>query len=350
MIKIENLCLKLGKFELKNINLEINDNEYFVILGETGAGKTILLECIAGLHKYKGKIFIDEIDVSNVPIEKRNIGFVYQDYALFPNLNVRKNIAFGLKIRKFDKKFIEEKVNEISKFLKISHLLDRNVENLSGGEKQRIAVARALIINPKILLLDEPLAALDQNTQNEIKGYLKMAHKERNLTVVHVTHNFEEAISLADRIGIMHKGEILQVGKSNEIFKNPNSEFVAKFIGVENLFEGISRIENDIAVIDVNGIKIYSTNLIEGRVHLIIHPENILIAKSKISTTARNNFKGKICEISRIPNKEGIIKIVVDVGIKLNVFITKAAFDELNLKIDDEIYVYFKANGVHVFV
>ncbi|MDI6730211.1 MAG: tungstate ABC transporter ATP-binding protein WtpC [Candidatus Altarchaeum sp.] len=346
MLKIQNLSFKIGNFELKNINLEINDGEYFVILGETGAGKTVLLECIAGLHKYSGKIFIDRTDVSNVPIEKRNIGLVYQDYVLFPNLNVRDNIKFGLKIRKFSEEMINEYVGEISKILKISLMLNRNVENLSGGEKQRISLARALVINPKILLLDEPLAALDPNTQNEIKTFLKKIHKERNLTTTHITHNFEEAISLADRIAIMHKGEILQVGNAEEIFKNPKNDFVAKFIGVENLFEGISRVENRIAIINVNGIKIYITNLIEGKVHLIIHPENIMISNEKILSSARNSFKGKISQIS---NKERVIKLVVDVGIPLVVFITKQSFEELNLNINGEIYVYFKASGVYVF-
>lgn len=349
MIKIHDLSLKLGKFELKNINLEINHGEYFVILGETGAGKTMLVECIAGLHKFSGKIFIDGIDISNVPIEKRNTGLVYQDYALFPNLNVMDNIKFGLKIRKFSEEAINENVCEISKILKVHHLLDSDVKNLSCGEKQRISLARVLVINPKILLLDETLAALDPNTQNEVKNFLKEIHKERNLTTIHITHNFEEAISLADRLGVMHKGEILQTGKADEIFRNPRSEFVAKFTGAENLFEGISRVENRIAIIDVNGIKIYSTNLNEGRVFMIIHPENIVISKNSILTSARNSFKGKICEISKIPRREGIIKVVADVGIPLAVFITKQAFEELNLGINDKIYVYFKANGVYVF-
>jgi len=349
MIKIQNLSLKLGKFELKNINLEINAGEYFVILGETGAGKTILLECIAGLHKYSGKIFIDDIDIGNVPIEKRNIGLVYQDYALFPNLNARENIKFGLKIRKFSEEVINEYVGEISKILKIEHLLDRNVENLSGGEKQRISLARVLAINPKILLLDEPLAALDPNTQTEIKIFLKKIHKERNLTTIHITHNFEEAIALADKIAVMHKGEILQTGKAEEIFRNPRSEFVAKFTGAENLFEGMSRVENEIAIIDVNGINVYSTNLNEGKVHLLIHPENILLSKQCLLSSARNSFKGKICEISKIPNKEGLIKVVADIGIPLAVFITKQSFEELNLNISGEIYVYFKASRVYVF-
>ncbi|CEG12150.1 Molybdate/tungstate import ATP-binding protein WtpC [groundwater metagenome] len=348
-IQIHNLSLKLGKFELKNINLEVNQGEYFVIIGETGAGKTILLECIAGLHKYSGKIFIDGIDIGNVPIEKRNIVLVYQDYALFPNLNVRDNIKFGLKIRKFREEMIDEYVGEISKILKISHLLNRNVENLSGGEKQRISLARALVINPKILLLDEPLAALDPNTQNEIKTFIKKIHKERNLTTIHITHNFEEAISLADRLAVIHNGEILQIGKSDEIFRNPKSEFIAKFIGAENLFEGISNVKDGIAVIKINETNIYSTNLNEGKVHLLIHPEGILISKQCFLSSARNSFKGKISQISKIPNRESIIKVIVDVGIPLAVFITKQAFEELNLNINGEIYVYFKASGVYVF-
>ncbi|MFN3527579.1 MAG: ATP-binding cassette domain-containing protein [Candidatus Altarchaeaceae archaeon] len=343
-IKIQNLSLNLKNFELKNINLEINKGEYFVILGETGAGKTILLECIAGLRDYHGKIFINDTDISNIPIEKRKIGLVYQDYALFPNLNVYHNIAFGLKIRKFDKASIDKKVIEISKFLGIENLLERKIENLSGGEKQRVALARTLVVEPEILLLDEPLSALDPNTQDKIKNFLKKIHKEKNLTIIHVTHNFEEAISLADRIGIMYNGEILQIGKPEEIFRKPANEVVAKFCMVENIFEGVC--EN--GKIKINDeIEIFALTEKKGNVKFSINANEITISNEEYKTSARNKFYGKIIDV-----KDNGKIIILSVNVKNVIFkvaITRNSYEEMNLNVNKNVWIYFKASAVNVF-
>ncbi len=352
MLKIKNLSVKFKEFELKNINLAVSENEYFVILGPTGAGKTILLEAIAGLHELtnnlnSGKIHIKKTNATNFPPEMRNIGFVYQDYALFPHMTVLENIKFGLKFRNLKHKEIAKKIKDITELLHITHLLHRNPKTLSGGEQQRVAIARALVINPNLLLLDEPLSALDPKTREKLEIELKKIHSVIKTTTIHVTHNFEEAIALADRIAVMDDGKIVQVGTSEEIFKKPQSEFVAKFTGAENLFKGISTQDNGISVIEIeNKIKIYSSFPKEGIVRIIIRPEDILISKKRMVSSARNTFKGRIVEIS---DKGSVLKVVVDVGIPMTTLVTKRSFEELNLNINSEVYVSFKASGVHVF-
>lgn len=234
MLEIRNVNLKLGQFSLRDINIEIKSGEYFVILGPSGSGKTVLLETIAGLYcPREGSICYNNNDMISLPPEKRNIGFVYQNYELFPHMTVEENITFGLRIRKASKDIIQNKLNYLMSVLNISYLLNRYPSSLSGGEKQRVALARALIISPEILLLDEPMSALDMMTKLMLQEEIKNIHKEFKATIIHVTHDIEEAMFLADRIGIMDNGTLNLVSETNHIFNKIHSCFLSDFLTIQ---------------------------------------------------------------------------------------------------------------------
>ncbi len=347
MLKINNVSCDWGEFKIKNIDLEIENGEYFVILGPSGAGKTMILELLAGLwHPDEGKIFMDDVDITNVSPEHRGVGFVYQDYMLFPHKSVFKNISFGLEMRKMDKKEIKVKVEEIMDKFNISHLSDRFPYNLSGGEQQRVAIARALIINPNILLMDEPLSALDQSTREDFIRELKQIHRSTDITIIQVTHNLDEALMLADRVAVIHDGQVEQVGNASEIFRCPANKFVADFVGIENVLYGNSEVINGISHVNTGKITIISSYNIEGKVNIAIRPEDILISNEKVNTSARNVFNGRIDEVIE---KGSILKLSIDIGEKIMVLITHQAFSELELKLGNNVWVYFKASAVHLF-
>lgn len=347
MIEIENISKNLGEFFLRDISFNIRDGEYFMILGPTGAGKTILLETIAGIYRPdKGKILMAGKDITYIPPKDRNISMVYQDYMLFPHLNVEQNVAFGLRLKKTPKEIIKDKVEKNSKLLNIYHLLHRYPGTLSGGEKQRIAIARAMVIEPYALLLDEPLSALDTQTRDRLRQELKRIHSITKITIVHVTHNFEEIFSLADRVAVMNEGRIIQVGRPDDIFRKPNCEFVANFVGVENLFKGKSIVENGYAHISIDGVNIFSTDRKSGEAFISIRPEEILISKQPFKSSARNSLKGKI---ARIVNSGATAKVTVDTGIPFKIVITRQSLENMELKEGTTAFITFKASAVHIF-
>ncbi len=235
MLRLENISLRIGGFCLESINLHIRQGEYRVILGPTGAGKTILLETIAGLNRpQQGTISLSGKNITAIAPEKRHFGMVYQDYALFPHLSVFHNIAFSLQIQGTEKKIIRQKVGRMAEFFRISHLLKRLPQNLSGGECQRVALARALVADPAMLLLDEPLSALDRLTRDRLQVELQRVHRQLGITVFHITHDLDEAFFLADRMAVMQDGRIVQQGTPREIARRPKTEFVAKLMGLKN--------------------------------------------------------------------------------------------------------------------
>lgn len=218
MIRLCNVSKKLGDFELKDIDLSIADQEYFDILGPTGTGKTVILEIIAGMHRPdRGEVWLNKRNVTAEYPESRNIGFVYQDYMLFPHLSVQENILFPLKLNKTPAKIMKKKLDQMTELLSIAHLLKRFPATLSGGEQQRTAIARALITEPQVLLLDEPLSALDPRSKEIFQQEFKHIHEQIKTTTIHITHDFNEALVLADRVGIMFDGEIVQTGDRKSV-------------------------------------------------------------------------------------------------------------------------------------
>lgn len=240
MIKFEQVEIKYGDFvAIENINLEIKKGEFFTFLGPSGCGKTTSLRTLVGfITPSKGKIIVGNEDVTNLAVEKRNIGMVFQSYALFPTMTVYDNIAFGLKVKKVEKKEIDKKVREVARKIKITdEQLKKNVSDLSGGQQQRVALARAIVLEPDILCLDEPLSNLDAKLRVELRRELKRLQKELGITTLYVTHDQEEALTLSDRIAVFNNGYIEQVGTPYEIYNHSKSEFVCDFIGEINRLE-----------------------------------------------------------------------------------------------------------------
>jgi molybdate/tungstate transport system ATP-binding protein len=348
MIKIENLSKDWKEFKIDNVSLEINDQEYFVFLGPSGSGKTMLLELIAGMWSPdSGKIFMEGNDVTMLPPEKRGVGFVYQNYMLFPHKTVFENIAFGLKIRKLGKKEIQIQVQEMMNLFGITKLSKRLPRTLSGGEQQRTALARALIIRPKVLLMDEPLSALDRITREELIQEFKRIHKKFNVTIIHVTHNFDEALQLADRVAIIKEGIVSQFGDIDDVFRHPKDAFVADFVGTENILKGIAKEgEDNLTIVDTGNIEIKSSEKKTGSVHATIRPEDITLSNDKVPTSARNVFKGLIKEVYDLGT---IIKLTIDIGESLVLVLTRQSFLDLELNVGKYIFVYFKATAVNLF-
>jgi len=347
MVRVENISKNLGEFFLKDVSLDVADSEYFMILGPTGAGKTILLETIAGIYSPdKGKVYLNGRDITRLPPRKRNIGMVYQDYMLFPHLNVEQNIKYGMRSRKLSKQEISQKVDKLANLLGVAHLLQRHPGTLSGGEQQRITIARALIMEPEVLLLDEPLGALDSKTRIKLREELRRIHSFTHTTMIHVTHSFDEAFLLGSQMAIMNNGEIVQVGEPSEVFRKPNCKFVAEFLGVTNVFRGESVIANGIAYININGLRVASATIRDGQVYTSVRPEDVLLSIKPIESSARNSFKGEIQDIS---DTGTIVRITVDVGVPFVAAITRRSFLDMGLKQGMEVFLTFKAVDVHVF-
>ena len=225
---------------LDNFNLDIKKNEFLTLLGPSGCGKTTTLKIIAGFeYADDGKVLFEGKEINNLPPYERQVNTVFQKYALFPHMDVYENVAFGLKIKKTPKDVIDAKVKEVLKLVALEGFERRQVESLSGGQQQRIAIARALVNEPKVLLLDEPLGALDLKLRQEMQIELKRIQKKLGITFVFVTHDQEEALTMSDTIVVMYKGKIQQMGTPQDIYNEPKNSFVAKFIGESNIFDGI---------------------------------------------------------------------------------------------------------------
>ena len=279
MLKIENLFYRIGNFELKNINFYVEKGKYAVILGPSGSGKTTLFELIAGFRTpLRGKIYLKGRDITNLPPEERNISVLYQDYLLFPHLNVFENIAFGLRKRLKDPKEVEKRVIFLSEELGIKHLLDREIKGLSGGERQRVALARALAVEPDLLLLDEPFSALDPQNRERLRRLVKRITADKGITTLHITHDIADAENLADGVILLKNGEIRECGSFERVFFTPQDPFAVEFLEV-NLLEGeLVEVNSNRAVVRVGNTLLLSERFenlppVGGKVKVYFRPE-----------------------------------------------------------------------------
>lgn len=343
MLEIRDLSIHLGDFELKNINLKLEKGDYYVLLGKSGAGKTVLLEAIAGLLQPKtGKIFLHQENITQKKIQQRNVGIVFQDYSIFPHLNVKQNIAYPLKGKKLSSKKKDELVLDYAKMTGIDHLLNRNTQNLSGGEKQRVALARLLVSEPQCILLDEPLASLDVQLKGGLRNLLRKINKS-GVTILHVTHDYEEAIALSNKVAVLHERTIVQKGNTKDVFRNPANEFVANFTGIKNFFK--AQFKGDVAFINSTlKIAINNRNKFE-KGNIVIAGEEIIVSKEKLESSANNNFKGRITQcIPYLNNHE----IVVDAGVDITAVITETSLEKFKFKEGDIVWVSFKSTAVKI--
>lgn len=347
MLRIESLSITLGEFSVRGVSLEIRSDEYFIILGPTGAGKTVLLETIAGIHTPRtGRIFLDTREITNCEPRERNIGMVYQDYMLFPHLKVEENIAFGLRQKKVPADEQRDRVMEMYNLMEIGHLAHRYPGTLSGGEQQRVALARALVLRPKILLLDEPMSALDSRSRERMRRELSRIRRVTGTTIVQITHHFDDVFALADRIAIMREGRIVQVGETSEVFLHPADTFVAEFLGISNIIRGRSVREGNIArITPARGPIFTAASSVTGDVVVTLHAEDVILSKAPFESSARNCIPGTVREV--IPSGS-TVRVVLDAGFPLTALLTRESCLELNLLPGSVVYATFKATAVHV--
>ena len=309
---------------IDNIDLKIKDKEFIVLVGSSGCGKSTILRLISGLEEItSGEIFVDGEKVNNVHPKDRDIAFVFQSYALYPHMSVYENIAFGLKMRKYDKFYINNKVQSVAKALNLQDLLERKPKQLSGGQRQRVALGRAIVRNPKVFLMDEPLSNLDANLRIQMRSEIKKLHKELQTTFIYVTHDQTEALTMGDRIVVLDKGKIQQVDTPENIYNKPNNKFVAGFIGQMNFIDAY--IENNnfeinggifTTTLNRNGkiiVGIRAEKMTEGDINIFVKPEIIEMTGSE--RIAYFKLNGNTCS-ARLPLE---YKIEENLNLKLSV-------------------------------
>jgi len=362
MIRIEGLTILLGAFNLTDLHIEIEEKGFHFLLGPTGSGKTLILESIMGLHKpQKGKIWISDREVQYLPPEKREISYVPQDLALFPHLKVKENIFYGIKAKNLEVQAYEEYVQALIQVMKIGHLLERYPANLSGGEKKRVALLRALAPKPRLLLLDEPLSGLDPSIKVEIQQLLKTLHASFHPTILCVTHDFEDAYLLGDRITIIIDGKVEQVGRREDIFLRPKSKKVAQFLGLKNLFSGrITRQEEPLKrlILGVNSLQfsvpmsLYQNKIELGKeIDLLIRPEEVLIireGKPVKDSLRRNIFEGEILDIADRGRYHLVYFQTKEGKVLFEISIPNYAFRNLGLSIGKIIKVALREESLWV--
>ena len=337
LIELKNICKAYdGEQILSNVDLYINDHEFITLLGPSGCGKTTTLRIIGGFeYPDEGDVFFDGKRINDVPAYKRNVNTVFQKYALFPHLNVYDNIAFGLNIAKVDKNEIKKRVTEMLELVNLKGFEKRNVNLLSGGQQQRVAIARALINHPRVLLLDEPLGALDLKLRKDMQVELKNIHAKTGITFIYVTHDQEEALSMSDTVVVMANGKIQQIGTPTDIYNEPKNAFVADFIGESNIIDGVM-LEDFKVKFAKNTFVCLDKGFEQGEpVDVVIRPEDV-----DVVPVEKGMLSGKI---STVTFKGVHYEIIVDIdGFKWMIQTTDYVAP------DSEIGVYIEPDAIHI--
>lgn len=350
-IRVENVTKKFGKLvALDDVSLKVHDKEYFSLLGPSGCGKTTLLRVIAGLIRPdKGKITIEDRLVNDIPPEDRDIGFVFQTFALFPHMNAWNNVTYGPKVKGYDMKRAGTIGHEVLEMVRLNERLEAYPNELSGGMMQRIAVARALAAGAKLLLLDEPLGQLDAKVRNDLRYEIRKMTKDLGLTAIHVTHDQSEAMAISDRIAVMKKGRIKQVGTPSELYMAPNNVFVANFIGESNFLEGyVTKETSKETIIELRGgilIEVVNDKVKKGeRVVLAVRPEAFTVHKG--IEEKENSVTGNV---ERVTFEGTNIRYEIRLRNQDSIVVVKPSMTEEWLKAQEEVTVQFPTRKAHLF-
>ena len=356
MIDVHGLTVRVGDFTLENVSFTVPDGAYGVVIGPAGAGKTTLLESIAGLLPTRsGLVRLHGADVTRLPPERRPVGLVYQHAYLFPHLTVRENVAYGAA----DADAVAEGIDRFG----LQLVADRDVRSLSGGERQIVALARALARRPQVLLLDEPFAALDPRSRAAVRREVRTMYFDRRCTVLHVTHDFEEAGLVGDVAVLLDKGRLLQAGDPADLFRRPANAYIASFLGAENIYAGTARpiraaspdwadaaqgqfAQHPLAF-DTGSLTLYALgDAVPGKVHAILRAEDVMLSTEAIASSVRNQFRGRVTEIV---SAGALSKVTVNVsGTPIIAAVTTRAVHELGVEIGREVVASFKAAAVHI--
>lgn len=337
---VENLCIKYENFALKDVNFQLEQKDFLTIIGPSGAGKSTIFDLIIGFRNpQKGAIFLDGEQITKKRIQDRNIGVVFQNYALFEHMTVQENIAYGLKGKD------QNSVLTIAEKLSISYLLNRKPRKLSGGEKQRVAFARALAAKPKLLLLDEPFSSLDTLTKKCMRRVLHDISEEFGITVILITHDINDAKNLANKIAFIQDGNLLQFDTCENLFCKPKTHFIANFLSTIFLEASYIQKNGDLFSYDCQGVKLLSTEQVGNKhVYVAIRPENIFL-----SSKNENMGNAIECTLSKVDVKGTEVDLTLQSGeFHISLIISKNVFDHHKFQVNDKIVANIKAENVHI--
>ncbi|MDY6986072.1 MAG: ABC transporter ATP-binding protein [Candidatus Thermoplasmatota archaeon] len=337
-VRIKELIKRFENVAAVNrVSIDCRDGEFLVLLGPSGCGKTTILRTIAGLEEpTEGEIYIDNKLVNDIPPKDRGIAMVFQNYALYPHMTVRENIAFPLKMKKMKKEEIDDRVQKVAKMLEIEKLLDRKPKELSGGQRQRVALGRAVVRNPKVFLMDEPLSNLDAKLRTYMRAELKKLHERIKVTTVYVTHDQVEAMTMATRIALLKEGELQQIGTPSEIYNNPANTFVGGFVGTPpmNFIEGSAKGKTFVSQgieYDLPGVRMEKEKVILG-----IRPEDVKISED-------GNIEGEVYVVEPLGSEQ-----IITIKIGEALIIVKTSPDT-ELKVGEKVKISFNPQKIHLF-